>query len=148
MPRTAGTAALVAIMVLSASVPLAGCLSVPEDPTVEITSPLDDQALGSGDVTVRVNVNHFRTVDRQGEANADGEGHLHFYMDVDPIPGAPGQPAIPAGPNATWADLAVTSHTFYGVPPGAHTFAVQLVNNDHTPLDPPVDDSVAVTVRA
>lgn len=60
--------------------------------------------------------------------------------------GAPGQPAIPDDPNATWADLAVTSHTFYGVPPGDHTFAIQLVDNDQTPLAPAVQDAVTVTV--
>jgi hypothetical protein len=42
---------------------------------------------------------------------------------------------------------AVTSYTWQGVRPGTHTFAVQLVNNDHTPLEPPVTDQVTVTVE-
>jgi hypothetical protein len=138
--------ALLAILLLGVCSILAGCLSQPDTPTVEITSPLDDQTIRTGDITVRVNVNHFRTVDRQGEANAAGEGHIHFYMDVNPVPDTPGVPALPPDANATWKDTSVTSHTFYGVPPGEHTFAVQLVNNDHTPLVPGVSDVVNVTV--
>ncbi len=32
--------------------------------------------------------------------------------------------------------------------PGEHTFGVQLVNNNHTPLDPPVTAAVMVTVES
>jgi hypothetical protein len=146
MPIPVLPTAIVALVFVAACPVLAGCLSQPDTPTIEITSPLDGWSMRTGDITVRVNVNHFRTVDRQGEANAPGEGHIHLYMDVDPMPDTPGKAAIPADANATWADIAVSSHTFYGVPPGPHTFAVQLVNNDHTPIEPPVNDSVEVTV--
>lgn len=146
MPIPVRAAAIVALVLMAVCAVLAGCLSEPDTPTIEITSPLENQTIRTGDITVRVNVNHFRTVDRQGEADAPGEGHIHFYLDVDPMPDTPGQPAVPADPNATWAHISVTSHTFYGVGPGAHTFAVQLVNNDHTPVEPAVSDEVNVTV--
>jgi hypothetical protein len=139
-------AAICVIALVAVCVLLGGCLSVPENPTVEITSPQNGSTIRTSDITVRVNVNHFRTVDKQGEVNAEGEGHLHFYMDVDPVPSAAGQPAVPADASATWAHVSVTSHTFPRVPPGTHTFAVQLVNNDHTPVVPIVADSVTIVV--
>jgi hypothetical protein len=42
---------------------------------------------------------------------------------------------------------ATTEHTWEDVAPGTHTFAVQLVNNDHTPLVPPVVEEITVTVE-
>jgi len=32
--------------------------------------------------------------------------------------------------------------------PGIHTFSTELVNNDNTPLNPPVTDTVNVTVES
>lgn len=85
-------------------------------------------------------------MDRKGEANAWVEGHIHFYMDVDPVPNTPAEPAAPTDANATWADLSVTSHTFYHVPCGMHTFAIQLLNNDQTSVVQAISDSVTVIV--
>lgn len=124
---------------------LAGCTSTPQTPTVKITAPSNGATLRAGDVTIRADVSNFNVVDKQGQSNVTGEGHLHFYMDVTPIPSAAGQPAIPANTSAAWAHVSATSHTFNGVPPGTHTFTVQLVNNDHTPVVPAVTDMVTVT---
>src|SRR5665648_213243 len=66
-------------------------------------------------------------------------------MDVNPIPNTPGQPAIPPDPTAAWAHVSGTVYTFPNVTPGQHTFTVQLVNNDHTPITPMATDSVTVT---
>ncbi len=106
MPVPPAAVAISALLLIAAGIAFAGCLSAPDTPTIEITSPLDNQTIRPGDITVRANVNHFRSVDRQGEANAPGEGHIHFYMDVTPLPGWAGIPAVPADPNATWVDLA------------------------------------------
>jgi hypothetical protein len=38
-----------------------------------------------------------------------------------------------------------TSYTWENVGPGTHLFAVELVNNDHTPLTPPVERTITVT---
>ncbi len=125
---------------------LSGCTTTTATPTLKITSPSNGATVRTGDITVKADVNNFKVVDKQGQANVTGEGHVHFYMDVNPIPNAAGQPAIPADTNAAWAHVSDTSYTFRNVSPGTHTFAVQLVNNDHTPVVPAVNDMVTVTV--
>jgi len=64
-------------------------------------------------------------------------------MDVEP-PTTPGQPAV-TGPG-TYAAVMDTTYTWSNVAPGNHTFSVQLVNNDHTPLATPVVATIAVSV--
>lgn len=118
--------------------------SVPS-PSVTILSPMDGSTVTAGNVTVGISVSNFNIVDKQGQASVPGQGHVHYYMDVSPIPNTPGQPAIPANANAVWAHVAATSYTFTNVPPGTHTFTVQLANNDHTPVQPPAVASVTVT---
>ena len=112
-------------------------------PTIKITSPSSGVIPVAGNVTVTVQVTNFNVVDKQGQANVPGEGHIHYYLDVD-APTTPGQPAIPT--SGTWAHVASTSYTFTNVTGGPHKISVELINNDHTPLVPPVVDTVNVTV--
>jgi plastocyanin len=128
---------------------LAGCTSqpaVPAAPTVSITSPANGASLPAGNVTVTIQVQNFNVVDKQGQTSVPGEGHVHYYMDVSPIPSDPAKPAIPSDASAVWAHVAATSYTFTNVAPGTHTFSVQLANNDHTPVIPLATASVTVTV--
>ena len=69
-------------------------------PTVMIASPMDGATVSAGNVTVNAMVSNFTVVDKQGQASVAGQGHLHFYMDVSPIPSTAGQPAIPTDKNA------------------------------------------------
>jgi plastocyanin len=115
-------------------------------PQVTITSPQNGATLPAGNVTVTVQVSNFKIVDKQGQASVPGEGHVHFYMDVSPIPTDPKKPAIPANASAAWAHVSANTYTFTNVPPGMHTFTVQLANNDHTPVQPSAVASVMVTV--
>jgi glucose/arabinose dehydrogenase len=64
-------------------------------------------------------------------------------MDVVP-PTTPGQPAITAP--GTYVPTTATSYTWTNVSAGRHNFSVALVNNDHTPLVPPVVDMVHITI--
>jgi hypothetical protein len=114
-------------------------------PSLEIASPEDGDTVDGDSVTVEVDVQDFDVVDKLGEENVDGEGHIHYYLDVDDVPTAAGEPAITdEGESAQTDD---TSHTFDNLEPGEHTIAVQLVNNDHTPLEPPVVEEVTITVE-
>ncbi len=124
----------------------AGCSSAPAAPSVAITSPQNMAALTGSSIPVTVSVSNFNVVDKQGQASVAGEGHIHFYMDVSPIPSDPTKPAIPADASAAWAHVSGTSYTFTNVTPGSHTITVQLVNNDHTPVSPLVTASVMVMV--
>jgi hypothetical protein len=114
-------------------------------PTISIVSPSNGASLQSANITVTVAVNNFNVVDKQGQANVPGEGHIHFYLDVA-APTTPGQVAIPA--TGTWAHVATTTYTFDNVDAGSHTIAVELVNNDHTPLVPPVVSNISVNETA
>lgn len=114
-------------------------------PSVAIVEPADGAVVPAGDVAVTVQVSNFDIVDQLSAPPVPGEGHVHFYIDVAELPTAPGQPAVSA--QGTYHASATTTYTWPDVAPGEHTFAVQLVNNDHTPLDPPVVAEVTVTVQ-
>ena len=118
---------------------------VPAVPKVIITSPANGANLPAGTVAVTIQVQNFSIVDKQGQTNVAGEGHVHYYLDVSPIPSDPAKPAIPADANAVWAHVPATSYTFTNVSPGIHTVMVQLANNDHTPLIPLATSAVTVT---
>lgn len=114
-------------------------------PAIEITAPEDGATLESGDIEVSVSVSGFAVVDKRGEAAVAGEGHIYYYIDVEEIPTASGEPAVTE--ENTYHAGTEMSFAWEGVRPGTHTFAVQLVYNDDTPLTPPVIDEVTVTVE-
>jgi hypothetical protein len=58
----------------------------------------------------------------QPEANRPGEGHVHFMLDTWPV--------------VVWERN--ETYVFNDVPPGEHQLMVELVENDHSPLSPPV----------
>jgi hypothetical protein len=113
-------------------------------PTVIIVTPVDGAAIVSGSIQVSVEIMNFNLVP-PSMVNAVGEGHIHYYLDVD-IPTTQGQPAVTAP--GTYKATTATSITWDNVTPGTHTLGVQLVNNNHTPLSPPVITKVTVTVSA
>jgi len=113
------------------------------DANVTITSPEANASVAVGNVTVEVNVTNFTLVEPTGQANAPGEGHLHYYLDA-PVPTNESAPAIPeTGGYVVSTNL---SHTWENVTAGEHNLSVQLVNNDHTPLIPLMFETVNVIV--
>jgi hypothetical protein len=157
---------LVCLLIVAACIVIAGCAtSTPvQTPQTTATTPTPQAAAGSpqitiltpqngavipaGNVPVTVQVSNFSIVDKQGQAKVAGEGHVHFYLDVSPIPSDPTKPAIPADSHAVWAHVSGTSYTFTNVSPGMHTITVQLANNDHTPVIPLVTQTVMVTTTS
>jgi outer membrane protein assembly factor BamB len=111
-------------------------------PNIAMT-PLDGATVNAGDVTVSAMALNFNLVNKLGQANAAGEGHIHYFIDVD-APTDPTKPAVTAA--GTYAATTDTSYTWQNVAAGTHTFSVELVNNDHTPLSPPVVVKVVVVV--
>jgi outer membrane protein assembly factor BamB/plastocyanin len=89
---------------------------------------------------------NFTLVNKAGQPAVAGQGHAHYYLDVQP-PTTPGQPAVPPS-GSTWAQSPSPTYTFDNVSVGSHTVYVQLVNNDHTPLSPNVETQVQVNVSA
>ena len=100
-------------------------------PTLTLTSPASG-ALING-TTVRV---EFATTDwkiaptqvdlahygKMPELNRPNEGHLHLSLDLWPL--------------VVWQEAG--AYTFTNVPPGEHQLKVELANNDHSSLAPPV----------
>jgi hypothetical protein len=87
-------------------------------------------------VTVTVAVQNFKLV-APGGPNVPGEGHYHVYLD-----GATGGNYLAAGQTPT---KPVTIPV--GTTPGAHTLRVNISNNDHSPLTPPVEEILPITVQ-
>jgi hypothetical protein len=114
-------------------------------PSIQITSPNDKATIQAGNVTVSVHVDDLTLENKLGAANVDGQGHIHYFMDV-PVPTTPGKPAITAA--GTYYPTANTSYTWTNVMPGMHNFTVELVNNDHTPLNPAKYTTINVTATA
>ena len=110
-------------------------------PDLTITSPAEGAVLPAGSITVSVQVSNFRLVPEYGEY-IPGEGHLHYYMDL-PANAVPGAIASRPGFFVPTTD---TSFTWPNVPPGTHTFTVELATTDHTPLPQPVTKTVTVKV--
>jgi len=147
------TAAIVLVLLLIAALPgLAACTENPaKEPAgddsgtkIEIISPQNGATVPPGDVAVTVQVTNFNIVDKQGQANVAGAGHVHFYLDFM-APETPNQPALaPSG--VVWAHVSGTAYTFKNVTEGTHTISVELVNNDHTPLVPPQVYDITINV--
>jgi hypothetical protein len=115
-------------------------------PRVTITSPVTGATLTAGKpVTVSVSIENFQIVAAGGTGVIPGQGHIHYYLDVDP-PTTPGAPAVTTA--GTYKSTPEPFVVWENVPAGTHTFSTQLVNNNHTPLEPPVMAKVTVTLQA
>ncbi len=112
-------------------------------PTIKILEPTDGSEVPAGNVTVVVEVNDFELVNKLGQDNVEGEGHIHYYLDAA-VPTASGEPAITAP--GTYMQTVNTSFTWQNVSAGMHNISVQLVNNDHTPLEPLALSQNTITV--
>jgi hypothetical protein len=128
----------------TAAVTTIATTAVPIPSRISITSPQAGQVLVAGDVVVMARAEDFSIVDKQGQPSVPGEGHVHFYMDIGAVPSEAGKPAVPSNATTVWAHVSGSAFTFTNVAPGTHTFTVQLVNNDHTPVIPVAADSVTV----
>lgn len=106
-------------------------------------SPSATAASGGASIMVSIQSANFNIVSKEGQAAATGEGHVHFFLDAIP-PTFPNIASV-TGPG-TYVHIEATTYTWFGVMPGVHILSAELVNNDHTPLNPPVVASVVLTV--
>ncbi len=100
-------------------------------PGITVTAPGNGITIQGANVTVDFSVADFALVQtsvplteagKRPEANRAGEGHIHFMLDVWPV--------------VVWERG--EPYTFTDVPAGEHQLMVELVNNDHSSLSPPV----------
>ena len=93
-------------------------------------------ASACADINVISTVLNFKAfTDKIGQSAAPGEGHFIYYFNITP-PTTPGKPALTEV--GTYAITADSIASWLGVLPGEYEVWVQLVNNDNTPLDPPM----------
>ena len=119
-------------------------------PTVMIMSPQDKAMITGSNVTMMIQINNFAITKEsmdmnkmQPMQNMANSGHIHWFIDV-PAPTDPSKKAETA--KGTWEMHDDTMYTFANVQPGTHTLSVELVNNDMTPITPPVYQTITVTV--
>ncbi len=103
---------------------------IPRDAPGEPNIPGED-----GLAPVLVEVSNFKLVKEQGRPNAANEGHIHYYLDMDPLDANGNAGIFSAGRFAESSEL-IQYWPEIGV--GSHIFRAELVNNDHTPLNPRV----------
>jgi plastocyanin len=132
----------------ASSQPSASAAGIPStssnSPLIKIISPKDGSTVANGNITVELEVTNFNLANKIGQANTAGEGHIMYYFDIVP-PSVPKAPAT-AKPNNSIASAGKTN-VWNNVPAGSHSFTVQLVNNDNTPLDPPAMTGITVQVQ-
>jgi len=105
------------------------------EPTISIVSPLEGETV-SGTVEVSVEVDGFVLApDQFGQANVDGFGHWHAFIDGVETSDLLGMSGVET--------LAISVD---GLEPGPHTIFAVLVDNMHVPLDPPISAQVEVEV--
>ncbi len=112
-------------------------------PKLDITNLAEGDSLPPGNILVVIGTENF-IVSREhmGVINRLGEGHLIYYIDEDP----PTDTGVPATTDTSMVSTA-ESHLWKNVTEGKHTFSVQLVNNDDTPLDTPIAATVTIDVK-
>ena len=105
--------------------------SAEDVPTIKIVSPGEGETISGEAISIRMETTNFiQDGGAIGSAMVPGRGHWHLHLDD-------GRAIIDVGNEVTLKD----------VQPGTHTVRIFLVNNDHTPLDPPVDDTLTLNVR-
>lgn len=114
----------------------------PGEPDITFVTPADGDSLPPGNIVLALAVDNFIISKKDtGVVNREGEGHLIYYLDEDP-PIDAGHPALTDTSTVSFA----TSYLWKNVKEGKHVFAVQLVNNDDTPLDSPVVKTLSIDV--
>ncbi len=111
--------------------------AAPPATATSAASPSATSAAKPGAVNIMVSIEpaNFNVVNKQGQAAAAGEGHIHYFLDSIP-PTFPFQVSVPTA--GSWVHVETTSYTWMNVLPGFHLLVAELVNNDHTSLNPPV----------
>jgi len=143
--RTWRGPALIALLALTSALLLAGCSAAPAGkatapaepstsaaavaPTLKVLAPVDAATVKGADVSVKVETTGLKFV-MPSNTLVPGEGHVHFILDDQPL-------EMSTSPE----------YVFKGVAAGEHTLEAQLVQNDTTPFDPPVVQTVTFTVE-
>lgn len=103
-------------------------------PTVSFSSPREGSTVTGPKVSVKVTVANFTTVDA-GTAVKAGEGHVHLYVDREPLATGSVIPTDQAG--IIHLGKAPYDTREVDLQPGRHTVHAQLADASHKALDVP-----------
>ena len=96
-------------------------------PTLDVLTPSEGQTIYGDKVPVLLDAQNFQIVDfANNTKTVSGQGHVHLWLDDEQMTAQSAAKAIE------------DTFTFSDVPAGDHKLRVELVNNDHTSLKPPV----------
>lgn len=113
----------------------------PGTPSIKIVSPAAGSTV-SGDFTVKVEISNFELSEPLfGKANLAGYGHWHLNVDTT----TEGMMGMATMLGMSGADTFQASTE--GLSPGKHTFFALLVDDQHAPLNPPVEAPIDLVVQ-
>jgi hypothetical protein len=111
-----------------------------QGPELKLLEPMNDETIMGSTFPVIFQVSGIHLVPstvplaeagKHPEANRPGEGHLHLMLDLQPV--------------VVWTET--TPYRFTDVPSGPHLLSVEVVQNDHSSLTPPVIVQLKITVE-
>src|SRR5437867_2895805 len=134
---------LLASLLACLALVLVACGGAAAAPSMKIVSPADGATVKGPKVKVEVAVANWKLAPA-GAPAANGEGHLHFFIDV-PASAVPVGQAIPptdANPAYVHAGKDPLSSRELQLTPGKHTITVVMGNTGHVALDNPAPQSI------
>ncbi|MEJ8544326.1 stalk domain-containing protein [Brevibacillus borstelensis] len=113
-------------------------LKASDAPSFQILSPAPHDILYTSQVEVSVAAfGHHLSDFRQNMQAKAGEGHIHIWLDTDP-----------SDPKLAYKMIDGKPAVFDNVQPGTHKLTVQLVGNDHKPIQPEVKEEITFATTA
>lgn len=140
--------ALLAMAAFVVLLTLAGCGGSAGAPAIAIKAPADGATVKGPKVKVDVAVSNWKLAPAGGTV-ANGEGHLHFFVDLPASSIAPGQP-IPAtteNPAYIHAGKEPLDSRELELAPGKHTITVVMGDAAHAALSAPAPQSITINVE-
>ncbi len=116
----------------------------PPAPTVIISTPAAGASFDPGSVSISISVGNLKLVHGDNLPKVAGEGCIVYYLDVA-IPTTAGQSAFSAP--GTFKESIDITNAWTNLATGTHILGVQLVQNDHTPFNPPIFATVSLTIK-
>ena len=116
-------------------------------PVMKIMAPIAGTTLAGPKVKVEIEVNNW-TLTAANQTPKDGEGHLHFFVDV-PADAVKVGEGIPLDQTAKFIHAGKAPYTTREIElsPGPHTLTVVMGDSVHRVLDTPAPVSIMFTVQ-
>ena len=114
----------------------------PPGASVLFGRPADGETL-SGNVLIELNISNF-ALDDPYDQDEDGDGHYHFYVDLEGNIGEDFEAAFETSSYLTGLEL---NTDMFGVDSGCHQLMVRLHGHNHEIFDPVTYDIIEVEIQ-